>query len=296
MHRSCGFAALLSIVVALTGCGRDGGTNRAPNASRRSDGGSHATDGRIDEPALSPAATRKLFADAAHCSNRYKCAPLSELHRLVGGDSGRAVVTVAFDLMAKGQIRRIDREGMFTHQIVGEWLLERRNTKTLDRDTAAWCMAQIKRAAATCDPSLVDGLELLAVNSELPGAIDWVEKGITDPQKPLAEACADGRFLSQFLKDYARVQRWLKTAGDNGLCAAICALHRFDHDLFDVQRDELPLLERAASRANLAPEIAYPLLNHVEIHGTDARFRAIAGRLTRHPNDGIRRRAAALAK
>lgn len=244
----------------------------------------------------SPEYVRKLFTDAVDCRNRYKCPPLDELHQLVGEPSGRGVVTIAFDLMAEGKIRSIDRMGKFTNMVVSEWLLELRNTDALDPDTAAWCIAQMQRVAATCDPSMIGGLQLSALNAKLPDAIDWVEQEITAPGKTLTEACAAGRFLSQYLVDYTRTKRWLATAGDNGLAAAICSLHRFDHDFFDVERDELPLLEGAASRADLAPAIAYPLLSHVEIHQSDARFRAIAELLAQHPDEGVRERAAKLAK
>ncbi len=251
-------------------------------------------DGQGSPP--SPERLRKLFNDAADCPNRYKCAPLDELLQMIEGPAARAAVEAAFDLMAEGNVRSIDRQGKFAQKVVSEWLLQRRNEGTLDPDTAAWCMARIESCLKTCDPSLVGGLQLTALNSKLPGAMDWVEEDIVKPGKTLTEACVAGRFLSGYLDDYSRVKRWLANAGDTGMAGAICALHHFDHDLFDVEKDELPLLQKAAARANLAPTVAFPLLNHVEIHHPDPRFCAVAKLLTRHPDEAVRALAARLAR
>ena len=247
-------------------------------------------------PPPAPERLRKLFSDAADCPNRYKCAPLDELLRMIEGPAARETVGAAFDLMAEGKVRSIDRQGEFAQKVVSEWLLQRRNEGTLDPDTAAWCMARIGSCMKTCDPSLVGGLQLTALNSKLPGAMDQAEEDIVKPGKTVTEACVAGRFLSGYLDDYSRVKRWLATAGDNGVAGAICALHHFDHDLFDVEKDELPLLRKVAARANLDPTVAFPLLGHVEIHHTDPRFRAVAGLLTRHPDENVRTLATRLAQ
>jgi hypothetical protein len=287
-------AALLAWLLAFASCTREPSATRTAKPDRRDAGSSREDKMSQDKP--SPEHIRKLFADAVVCPNRYDCPPLDELHRLVGTPAARAVVSVAFDLMAEGKIRSIDREGKFTQQLVQEWLLELENTGKLDADTAAWCMSQIERALTTADPSLIGGMQLVALNFKLPGAMDWVEKDIVSPGRSLEAACAAGRFLSGYLDDYGRVRRWLDTAGDNGLAAAICSLHHFDHDLFDVERDELPLLVKAAERRDLAPEIAYPLLDHVEIHESDPRFKAIAARLSQHSDEGVRRIAGKLSR
>jgi len=156
-------------------------------------------------------------------------------------------------------------------------------------------MAQIRRALKTGDAGFTGSLQLLALNAGLEGAIDWVEEDVTGPGRTTGKACAAGRFLSGYLKDFDHARRWLKNAGENGLAAAICSLHHFDHDFFDVERDELPLLRKAAGVPKLAGEIAWPLLDHVEIHRQDERFRAIAGMLRTHPDEQIRKQAALLS-
>ncbi|MBU1069885.1 hypothetical protein KJ975_10000 [Myxococcota bacterium] len=254
---------------------------------------------RNEPPPMAMTATAKsistLFAEAADCPNRYRCDALDELYKLIEGPGGREVVTAAFDLIAGGKIREQDRQGKFANQVIREWLLVLKNKNALDAQTGTWCMAQIRRALKTSDPGFTGSLQLLALNSGLEGALDWVEEDVTGPGKTTENACAAGRFLSGYLKDYDRARRWLKNAGDNGLAAAICSLHHFDHDFFDVERDELPLLRKAAGVPKLAGEIAWPLLDHVEIHRQDARFRAIAGMLTAHPDEKIRKQAIMLS-
>jgi hypothetical protein len=232
---------------------------------------------------------RQLFADAADCSNSYKCPPLDELQELVG--DYRIVVEVAFDMMAEGDLRHFDREGKFAKMMVREWLVERHNTKTLTDEDKSWCMSNIKRVLANGHETFTGPLRLLAVHMGLPGAIELIEANITDKSRPLKEACAAGRLLGNYLKDFARIEGWVALGTKNGLGAAICALDRFDHRNFDVAAQELPLLRKAAKQNDLAVEIAHPLLSHVEIHGEDDRFRAVAKLLQNHSDARVRARA-----
>ncbi|PKN46081.1 MAG: hypothetical protein CVU59_07130 [Deltaproteobacteria bacterium HGW-Deltaproteobacteria-17] len=242
-----------------------------------------------------PGSVGTLFDKAADCPNRYKCEALDDLYKMIEGPRGREVVTAAFDLIAGGKIREQDRQGKFACQVIREWLLFLKNGNALDAQTGTWCMAQIRRALKTGDAGFTGSLQLLALNAGLEGAIDWVEEDVTGPGRTTGKACAAGRFLSGYLKDFDHARRWLKNAGENGLAAAICSLHHFDHDFFDVERDELPLLRKAAGVPKLAGEIAWPLLDHVEIHRQDERFRAIAGMLRTHPDEQIRKQAALLS-
>ena len=253
-----------------------------------------------------------LYCSAANCNDLASCPPLSVLAKKTGHAPDRAIVAYALThlgllqgVLAGRDVATGDEELKAAVGHIQQWLEAQQKAGNLDDAAMAWFWKQAgpaldayrKQATAGADPYrwiTSNPIVMTGAKFRIPMALKLVQEAVHDTTGPTSRTAAIGGVFGEQTGHFEMALAWLAEGTERPVIAALAALKKIPRTAFDAPSREFPLLMKLASRPNLPPAIAHPLLFYVAERKAEDGYLDLARKLATHSDEKVRRQATGL--